>query len=405
MLNIGLHGTTLATRFLFVFALAKYLDPASVGYYGLFTATVGYSLYFVGLDFYTYVTRDMVKTKPTERGRLLKNQAALSAVLYIAFIPVGVAVLAQGNWPMQLLLWFVPILVLEHFNQEVFRLLVALSEQITASLILFLRQGSWALVAVALLIWEPGSRELPYVIALWACSGALAAMVGLIKIRSLKMGGWDSATDWNWIKKGVRVSMALLAATLAIRGVNTIDRYWMDAIGGLQAVAAYVLFYGVASSLMTLLDAGVFSFTYPALIRLHHQNEKALARAKVRQMLLLAVLSSAVFTLISWSLLPHLLRWINKPTYFEFLHLYPWILSAVVIWVVSMVPHYALYAQGHDRPIIHSHLLALPVFLLSTWLASNGFSTLAVPIGLNAAFAAILGWKSTAYWQHARSKI
>lgn len=49
VINLGLPGLTLGTRFLLIFALAKFLSPAEVGLYGLFTATIGYALYFVGL--------------------------------------------------------------------------------------------------------------------------------------------------------------------------------------------------------------------------------------------------------------------------------------------------------------------------------------------------------------------
>lgn len=382
--------------------LAKYLDPSSVGSYGLFTATVGYSLYFVGLDFYTYVTREMVKTPNAERGNLLKGQLALSGVLYLALMPAVMILLHHLKWPTHLMLWFIPILMLEHFNQELFRLLVALSEQITASTIHFLRQGSWALAAVALMTWAPGTRELSYVMALWTCAGTAAALVGVLKVRSLGLGGWKHPVKWTWVRKGVSISIALLAATLAIRGVNTIDRYWMDAIGGLEAVAAYVLLYGVASSLMTFLDAGVFSFTYPTLIKHHHQNEKAIARAKVRQMLQLTLLASVVFALISWFALPLLLQWINKPAYFRHLNLYPLILSAIVVWTLSMVPHYGLYAQGIDKPIIRSHVAAVPAFVLGTLVASGFLSTLAIPIGLNFAFILVLCWKTTAYLQQVK---
>ena len=107
LLNIALHGATLSTRFLFIFFLAKYLDPALVGYYGLFTATIGYSLYFVGLDFYTYVTREILKTQNSQRGQLLKCQAALSGVLYILFLPIAYSILLPySGWPNYLFIWF-----------------------------------------------------------------------------------------------------------------------------------------------------------------------------------------------------------------------------------------------------------------------------------------------------------
>ena len=99
LLNLGLRSATLGTRFLFIFFLAKYLDPASVGYYGIFTATLGYAIYFVGLDFYTYVSREIVKAPADQRGKLLKGHAALSGLLYLALLPLGIWLLTQSGWP------------------------------------------------------------------------------------------------------------------------------------------------------------------------------------------------------------------------------------------------------------------------------------------------------------------
>lgn len=399
LLNIGLRSFTLGSRFLFIFFLAKYLDPASVGYYGLFTATVGYCMYFVGLDFYTYVTREILKTPNENRGRLLKGQAALSGVLYIVLLPVALVFLHQAGWPGHLAWWFFPILLLEHFNQEMSRLLVALSEQLTASLILFVRQGSWAVVIVALMTWDTDSRNLDAVMALWGCAGAAAAALGIWKLRQLRMGGWRAPTDWGWIKKGIAVSALFLAATLALRGVQTIDRYWLEALGGIEMVGAYVLLLGVASTLMVFLDAGVFAYTYPALIKHSHNQEHAAARAKVRQMFFQTLAFSAAFGIVSWLLLPYLLDWIGNEIYTNALHWYPWLLMAVVINALGMTPHYALYARGCDKPIIYSHIAALLGFVVSTWAFSKTHSALAIPIGLNISFTLILLWKTMAYWQ------
>lgn len=404
LLNIGLRSATLGARFLFIFLLAKYLDPASVGYYGLFTATVGYALYFVGLDFYTYVTREIIKTPNEQRGRLLKDQAALSGILYLILLPIAIIFLHQAGWPGHLAWWFFPILLLEHFNQEMSRLFVALSEQITASLTLFVRQGSWAIAIVALMAWHSNARHLDAVMALWACSGVAAAAMSIWKIKKMQMGGWRVPTDWRWIKKGIAISAAFLIATLALRGFQTIDRYWLEALGGIEIVGAYVLFLGVAGSMMVFLDAGVFAYAYPALIKHCYHQEYEAARTKVRQMLIQTLALSAAFGIVSWLLLPYLLVWINKPAYTNALGLYPWLLIATVINAVSMAPHYALYARGCDKPIIYSHLAALPVFVLATWFFGKTQAVMAVPIGLNIAFAVILVWKYVAYWQINKSE-
>ena len=403
-LNIGLRSATLGARFLFVFLLAKYLDPASVGYYGLFTATVGYALYFVGLDFYTYVTREIIKTPNEHRGRLLKDQAALSGLLYLILLPIAIVFLYQSRWPGHLVWWFLPILLLEHFNQEMSRLFVALSEQITASLTLFVRQGSWAIAIVTLMTWNASARHLDAVMALWACAGVSAAALSIWKIKKMQMGGWRMPIDRRWIRKGVIVSTSFLIATLSLRGFQTLDRYWLEALGGIEIVGAYVLFMGVAGSMMVFLDAGVFAYAYPELIKHSHNEEYEAARAKVRQMFLQTLAISTGFGVISWFLLPHLLSWIDKPAYTSALGLYPWLLMATVISATSMTPHYALYARGHDKPIIRSHLAALPVFIMVTWAFSKTHSMMAVPIGLNSSFAVILMWKSVAYWKINKSE-
>lgn len=397
LLNIALQILTLGTRFLLIFYLAKYLDPALVGYYGLFVATVSYSIYFIGLDFYTYVTREVIKTHPEQRGQLLKGQVALSGLLYIAFLPFGIFFLYHSNWPSHLIWWFFPILLLEYLNQEIARFLVATSKQITASLILFVRQGSWVIVLISVLILHTPSRSLDTVIALWATGGVIAAMLGIWKVRQLRMGGWGIAIDWRWIRKGVGVSISFLIATLALRGIQTADRYWLEALGGVEMVGAYVILLGIASTLIAFLDAGIFAFTYPVLIKLEHQKAHAAAKAKVLQMLLQTLILSAIFSLCSWLVLPHLLGWIGNPIYLSVLHWYPWLLSAMVLNALSMVPHFGLYARGLDRQIILSHIGALVVFVVAVWILSQTYSVLAVPIGMNMAFGFILLWKASAY--------
>ena len=405
LINISLRGATLCTRFLFIFFLAKYLDPAQVGYYGIFTATVSYAMYFVGLDFYTYVSREIVKTPASQRGQLLKGQIALSGILYLSLLPIGLWLLLQSGWPTYLLWWFLPILLLEHFNQEVSRLLIALSQQLTSSVILFVRQGTWAIAIIALMYLQADSRNLNAVMALWACAGAAAASIGIWKIKQLKTEGWGLPVDWQWIKKGIAISAAFLVATIALRGVQTFDRYWLEALGNIEMVGAYVLLFGIAGTLLTFLDAAVFAFAYPNLIKLNHENNHQEAKRQVRILLMQTMALSAVFALISWVTLPYLLSWIGNPIYQQFAHWYPWLLLAMAINAISMVPHYALYACGADKPIIYSHIAALIGFAVVTWLSSDAIGTTAILIGLNTSFLIILFWKGFAYlWLTSKEK-
>jgi len=396
-INIVLRALTLASRFLLIFFLARFLEPAQLGLYGLVTATIGYSLYLLGFDFYTFTTREVLKRERQEWGGLLKDQGALSLVLYAIFIPLLSMIFIQGLLPWSLAGWFFALLVLEHLNQELSRLLIAISEQLLASVMLFLRQGTWAIGVTALMAVEPTTRSLDYILGGWTVAGLVAVLAGAYRLTQLRIGGWNKKVDWRWIASGLKVSIPLLVATLALRGVFTLDRYWLQSLGGLEIVGAYVLFMGISGTLMTFLDAGVFAFSYPGLISAHHKQQPVLFCKNLRLLLIHTVILSVAFSIVSLFLLSFLLSWLNNPLYTTQQYLYPWVLITMVLYALGMVPHYALYAQGIDRPIIHSHVASLIVFLIATWGFSQYWPLLAVPLGLCAAFLLILVWKAWAF--------
>ncbi|MCQ4312612.1 hypothetical protein NAV33_11975 [Pseudomonas stutzeri] len=399
LINVALRGMSLASKFLLIFFLARFLEPAELGLYGLLTATIGYALYLLGFDFYAFTTRELLQRERSEWGGLLKSQGALAAMLYAVFLPLLCLVFLKGLLPWKLAGWFYTLLVLEHLTQELGRLLIAISEQLLASLVLFLRTGIWAVAVTGLMYFEADARTLNYVLAAWTLGGVLALLLGARRVGRLKVGGWHKAVDWQWIIKGMKIAFPLLIATLAIRGVFTFDRYWFEALAGVEVLGAYVLFIGVSSALMSFLDAGVFAFSYPGLITAHSRQDAAAFRHGLRKLLVQTLLLSTIFAVIALLLIGPLLQWLDRPLYIDQQGLFPWLLLATVLYAVGMVPHYALYAQGHDRPIIQSHIASFLVFIAATWLLSLYSPLLAVPLGLSAAFALILLWKSWFFFQ------
>jgi len=398
LVNIILRGMTLASKFLLIFFLARFLEPIELGLFGLLTATISYALYLLGFDFYTFTTREILKCERSEWGGLLKDQGALSLVLYAIFLPLLSLVFIKGLLPWHVAGWFFALLVLEHLTQELGRLLIAISEQLLASVVLFLRSGIWAVAITALMFARPESRSLDFVLGAWTAGGVMALLLGVYRLNRLGIEGWHKAIDWCWIWKGLKVAIPLLVATLAIRGVFTLDRYWFGSLAGLDVLGAYVLYIGICNALMSFLDAGVFAFIYPGLISAFTKEDSAAFRQGLRKMLIQTLILTVSFALIATVLIEPLLSWLNKPLYLEHQDLFPWILLATLLYAVGMVPHFALYAQGQDRPIIHSHIASLICFIPVTWLASTHWPYLAVPLGLCAAFALILLWKSLAYF-------
>lgn len=386
----------MASKFLLVFFLARLLSPAELGIFGLLSATISYSLYLLGFDFYSYTTREILKLAPHERGRLLKNQSTIFLILYIIVLPLLSSIFFQGLIPWKYFAWFFLLVLLEHLTQEVGRLLITLSQPLIASIILFLRQGIWPLFAVTLMLTFPAHRTLNWVLGGWCIGGFSALLLGLYKLYKMELGSWRSNIDWRWIIRGLKISSSLLAATLAIRGVFTLDRYWLQALAGVEALGAYVLFIGIGNSLTSFLDAGIFSFIYPGMISAWQKRDRKLFHSEFVRLAKQTLIVSASFFVIALLAISPLLHWLGKDVFRTYQDMFPWILSAITLYGLGMIPHYALYAMGRDKPIILSHLLSLGVFIISTWTLSEKTSALAIPISLVMTFLFILAFKSIA---------
>lgn len=397
ILNVGLRCLTLGARFLLIFFLAKFLKPDELGLYGLLVAAVGYALYLLGLDFYSYTTRELLKHEKGQWGALLKNQAVLTMILYCVCLPLLMLIFINGSLPWKVAGWFFFLLILEHLNQEAMRLLIAASEPFWANIVLFLRLGSWALAVVVVMFLKDSMRNLEFVLSAWMLGGGLALLLAMWRFVLMRTGGWKQRVDWQWIAQGIKVALPLLVATLAVRGVFTFDRYWLESLAGLEVLGAYVLFISLANAMGAFLEAGVFAFIYPELIKAYQQADTASFRIGMRRLWQQTTALIAVFSLAATGGIGSLLNWLGRPLYHEYAGLFPWVLLAIALYQLSMIAHYGLYAQRRDGPIIYSHIAALLVFVPVTWLLLNHWSALAVPMGMCAAFSLMLVWKTIAY--------
>jgi O-antigen/teichoic acid export membrane protein len=373
--------------------LAKFLSPGELGTYGLVAAGVGYSIFLVGLDFYTYTTREIISSSRSHWGHFLKNQAALAGALYIATFPLIVVAFGVGALPWQIFPLFLALMVLEHSGQELDRVLVAISATTAAAVVLFLRSGLWPLVVVVLMAQYSGLRQLDTVLAAWIMGGVVAVSVGMRRVLQSGAAGWGLPVSTSWIRNGLRTALPLLGGTLALRALFAGDRFIVDEMNGPDALASYVLFSSMAAALTALLAAGVHVFYYPKLISAYAVGRTEAFRDALRAMFLQTVLVTLIFVVVSSIMLPLALRSLDVAAYSANADMYPWILAGVALYNLSMVPHYGLYAQHRDKVIVWTHVSALLFGLAALPLFAGPFPRLAVPICVTLAFGFILGSK------------
>lgn len=396
-LNLAMRGGTLASKFLLIFFLAKYLSVSEVGLYGLLTAFVGYSLYVVGIEFYNFSSREIILAPSEMWLRLIRDQFVLYCLLYVCLMPGALLFFYYGVLPIKYFGWFVILAVLEHIAQEMNRLFVSMSEQLLASLVLFIRSGLWCLVVCVSMIILPVTRTLEFVLYAWVSGCALACLLGFVRLCKLSKVCLKVGIDWSWLKRGVMIALPFLVGTLALRGIFTLDRYFVEALFGIEAVGAYVLFIGMATAVISFLDAGVIVYFYPRLVALAKEERSEDFYCLVRQLAARIILFALMLAGLCYAFSFYVLAWIDKKEYSEFRSVLFWLLAATVLYGVSMVPHLALYAFKKDRHIVFSQSAGLLVFVMSSWVSAREYGIVAVAWSMCIAFCVILGWKYYAY--------
>lgn len=399
VLNIGLRGSTLASKFLLVFFLAKYLAPSDLGLYGLIIATIAYGIYPLGFEFYTYSTREIIAADESEKGRYLKSQFFLHSRLYVLILPLFLLLFYLRFIPWTILPLFYLLLVLEHFNQELFRLLIAMSKQLSASMSLFFRQGAWAVVVAFLVYWDADFRNIEFVLFSWCAGSFFALLISLFAFSTLSIKGWSKPVDWLWVKKGLKIAIPFFIATIGTNGILTIDKYLFDFLNGKELLGAYVFYLALAASFISFLDAGVFSFTYPSMIKAANEKQYCLMRKYMKKMLVQVVCFAIFFLIVAHFAIEHVLLLINKDIYSEYSSLFYLFFVAIFFQALSYIPHYGLYAKNKDRAIILSGVSSFFVFLMVVVFASFWSAVYAIPVSLIATYFFVLAWKWLAYKQ------
>jgi O-antigen/teichoic acid export membrane protein len=386
VLNAGLRVLSLGSRFVLLFGMAALLEPFQVGLFGLFSATVSFGVLLVGGDFYTYSQRELLSVSEDQWSFVLQHQLMAIALLYVITLPFLGLLFVWELMPAKVVAWFFIILVIEHLAQEINRLLISMRRPLLASWVLFIRMGAWVWLVLPVLWLYPQVRDLDTVFLAWLIGALMALVAGGMVVRYAvhpwRLWPWDRV----WIKKGFRVGVLFLTATICFKALLTVDRYIVEVLTGADLLGVYVLYIGTAMTIMNFVDAAIFSFLYPRLVSAYRKGDGETYRRVRIEMAWTTTAVSLGLAIVIAALAPFVLEWIGRSVYLAHLPLLWVLLGAAVAYTVGMIPHYDLYARGADRSILAAHASSLLVFFCAAWLLAGVLPLQAVAWALVAAF-------------------
>lgn len=363
LFDLSLRIVALGGKFLLMMAIARFLTVKDVGDYGLYVSIIVVSLYFVGLDFYIFSTREILDPKVIKNiGEILFNQFVFFAFSYLLLAAIWLGLLTLSAITGVGGLLFV-LTITEHLSQECYRVLI-IKERITiANFILFIRSGIWCYLCVPLLYFH--FIKLEQIFYIWLVFSAISVAVGVIsivKFESVSIS--DFKLDVQWLKRGVKTSFLFFLGTLCLRVINYLDKVIAVHFITSPNLGVYVFFFGVAVAVQAIIDVLVVTRYYPSLVKAIQANnvieaKKAFVRFKKKIFLYnfgLYILSiPACYLMITLT---------GKVEYANYFLWYILIVIATSILNVSMPYHYVLYSKKKDTSIICINAIALLLFII-----------------------------------------
>ncbi len=390
--NLVLRGLAISGRFLVLIGIGRYLTEGDLGIYGLFYSTIILSLYFIGLDFYTFSTREIIAAEVTDRLLIVRNQIVFHLLSYIIVLPMLLPVFFYQIIPFEFMIWFFLILIFEHLSQEFFRIFIALSRSVFANFTAFIRSGLWVFILAGLWAFNITSLiNLKVILIAWSMGSALSVLISFVYLKIVVPGSITrSKLEWRWIKQGLITALPFFIGSVCYKIIEHANRYFIDFFYDKELVGIFTFYSGIANIITVIVNTAVIIIVYPRLYELYINKEWEKYRSERRKFyrnVLLLSLGSGVILLF---LINPLLNLIGKAgAFLPHLETFWYLIIANVIFNVSLIPHFLLYVQRRDVPIMTITLIGMIFNLLANFFLIRDFGINGAALSMILSFAMI----------------
>lgn len=390
--NLSLRAISILAKFALLAYLGRYTTLADLGTYGLLVTSLGLGVQLLGMEFYIFNTREILRCDEPERVILFRDQLVFHSLTYIVFLPVLSILFFTNTLPWELITWFYILVVLEHLSQELSRLLTVLGRPVFANFIEFIRSGSWVAIVVTIGLQVPEYRSIKTIVTFWVLGGLLSLFIGWKPLQK-----WDWSATWkirprlDWMRKGVSVAIPFFMSSVALYTIYFSDRFFLQQFLGLEQVGLYTFHQSVAGLVYTAITTGVIGIIYPKLVRSFLVGDMPQYTQELKTFAMAITSATIVVSVFLILVFPFAADFMKDPQFLETRSTFLVLLLASIIQNLSFIPHYDLYARSFDRDLMWAtilgavvniglNVLLIPKFgiLGAAWATATAFLTLLV---------------------------
>lgn len=388
-INIFLRGITVIGRLLIILFIGKYLSVQALGIYSLFFTTIVLATLLLGLDFYTFRTREILSQTCTNKMEMIRDQFIFHFIGYLIILPVLLLIFWFDILSNNLIHIFYLILIMEHLSQEFFRLFTALSKPIWANIIFFIRTSAWVYILILLVLLNHLNFNLLLVFDFWLTGSTLSVILSLAILWRMDLGSFLTPIQWDWIKKGIKVSMPFFISTIAYKTIEFSNRYFIDFLLTKDDVGVFSFFASFANTVQVFVFTGVIMLIYPKMIQAYGTDKKEYGRLE-KNLKLYTILFSICICLLVFFITPYILKVMDKNIFSEQLPVLWILLLSMFIFNMSLIPHYCLYIKKYDMHIMFITLSGAAINIILNMVLINLFGLIGASLSLLFTFTFIL---------------
>ncbi|MBZ3682657.1 hypothetical protein J1N41_15925 [Providencia rettgeri] len=354
---------TVLGKFILVIYLSKYGSENDLAVYTLVNATISFSVFFIGLELYTFTNRELI-----ERGNLVE-QIINTVPVFIITYSISIFLIYSLNLiPTEYIQLFFVLLAMEHILTECDRILVSIQKAIKASIVFFFRTSAWIYIFI-IYSYTSKSIDIKSLILYWLLFDIITLLLALYFIKESDNINFRIPSTFisiNWIKKAFFIAKNFILVSLISRGVLFFDKLIIDKFSGSEQLSAYAFYSNFTNILLLVSGPLVSVFYYPKIIEevnnLNYSKAKDLARKFKINMLLMTILFSIITTVAMYISL----YFIENKNIEKYYYCYFILLLAFIFNNISIYYQYILYSTKSDSAILKTYIYSLLISCFSS---------------------------------------
>jgi O-antigen/teichoic acid export membrane protein len=377
--------------------MAVWLEPSELGLYALVAATLTLTTYFYGLDFQTFSMRELSTSDLAGARFRVRDQFAMLLVIYATGSAITALLLRQFGLASELIALVVPMAVVQHATLEFYRILTRLGRTVAGTVVLLIRDGAWVPVCLVTKL-VTGELSLGGVLVFWLIGSVVGVIYGGGLLFRWLPASERRSIDLAWLAAGLRTGLRMLAGTLSLIALFSVDRMIFAKLASTKELGAYAFFALGCSSIQGLFETAVLPSFWAPLLQAKKDGDDLVYRHAERRLdraCLVGAVGGAAVTAIGLTILARLLP--NR-AYAENLHLLYYLVAAYSLLTLTNIPHYRLFAAKQDSLIVSANVTAFVTFVVLIPPFVIFDRSAAVPLALAMACAVLFALK----WMLAR---